>query len=144
MCVSDIGPLYVKKRNLLTSDKLEIATAIAPVFKLGDRTVPNNYRHISVIIKVFERVIRKQIVTFLISNGHLNLPQHGFRGGSSCFSALLNVFDNVMQLLSSGNNTVDMVYLDFEKKHLTRWIMVYSFIKFLVLQENWMPGSITF
>ena len=49
--------------------------AIVPVFKSGDRTVPTNYRPISitsVIIKVFERVIRKQMVTFLISKGHLN------------------------------------------------------------------------
>ena len=30
-------------------------------------------------------------------------------------SALLNVFDDVRQLLSTGNNTVDMVYLDFAK-----------------------------
>ena len=90
-------------------------------------------------------MIRKQIVTFLISNGHLNPTQHGYRGGRSCLSALLSVFDDVMQLLSRGNNTVDMVYLDFAK-HLTRWIIVYSFIKlkFLVLQENWVPGSITF
>ena len=30
-------------------------------------------------------------------------------------SALLSVFDDVMQLLISGNNTVEMVYLDFTK-----------------------------
>ena len=66
-------------------------------------------------IRVFERVIHKQIVVFLISKGHLNPTKHGFRGGRSCLSALLSVFDDVMQLLSSGNNTVDMVYLDFAK-----------------------------
>ena len=78
-----------------------------------------NYRHISPYIctvdylKVFERVIHKQIVTFLISKGHLNPTQDGFSGGCSCLSALLSVFDDVMQLLSSGNYTVDMVCLDF-------------------------------
>ena len=60
-------------------------------------------------------MIHRHIVTFLISKGHLNPTQHGFRGGRSCLSALLSVFDDVMQLLSSGNNTVDMVYLDFAK-----------------------------
>ena len=42
--------------------------AIVPVFKLGDRTAPSNYRHISltsVIIKVLEIIIRKQLVVFL-------------------------------------------------------------------------------
>ena len=28
---------------------------------------------------------------------------------------MLSVFDDVIQLLSSGNNTVDMVYLEFAK-----------------------------
>ena len=60
-------------------------------------------------------MIRKQIVTFLISKGHLNPTQHGFRGWRSCLSAMLSVFDDVMQLLSSVNNTVDMVYLNFAK-----------------------------
>ena len=92
--------------------------AIVPILISVDRTVPSNDRPISltsVIIKVFERVICKQIVTFLISKGHLNPTQHGFRGGHSCLSALLSVFDDVIQLLSSGNNTVNMLYLDFPK-----------------------------
>ena len=60
-------------------------------------------------------MIRKHIATFLISKWHLNPTLHGFRGGRSCLSALLSVFDDVMLLLSSGNNTVDMVYIDFAK-----------------------------
>ena len=86
-------------------------------FKSGDRTAPSNYPPISltsVIIKVLGRIIHKQIVAFLISKGYLNPTQHGFRGGRSCLSALLNVFDDIMHLMSGGN-TVDMVYLDFAK-----------------------------
>ena len=82
--------------------------AIVPVFKLGDRTVSSQYLLISltsVIIKVLERIVRKQIVAFLISKGYLNPTQHGFRGGHSC---LLNVFDDIMHLMSGGNS-VDMV-----------------------------------
>ena len=55
--------------------------AIVPVFKSGDRTAPSNYRPISltsVNIKVLERIIRKQIVAFLVSKGYLNPTQHGF------------------------------------------------------------------
>ena len=61
--------------------------AITPVFKSGTKTSPSNYRPISLtstIIKVFERIIRKQ--------GHLNNTQHGFRSGRSCLSALLGCF----------------------------------------------------
>ena len=121
-CASELAPsLLILFKQSIDSGVIDPSykkAAIVPVFKSGDRTVPSNYRPISltsVIIKVFERVICKQIVTFLISNGHLNPTQHGFRGGRSCLSALLSVFDDVMQLLSSGNNTVDMVYLDFAK-----------------------------
>ena len=41
--------------------------------------------------------------------------------------ALLSVFDDVMQLLCSGNNTVDMVYLDFAKAFDTI-VEVFSFL----------------
>ena len=67
--------------------------AITPVFKLSNRTSPSNYRPMSLtstIIKVFERIIRKQVVGFMIRQVHLNNTQHGFRSGRSCLSALLD------------------------------------------------------
>ena len=42
------------------------------------------------------------------------ITQHGFRSGRSCLSALLDVFDDLMHMLSS-DTTVDMIYLDFSK-----------------------------
>ena len=91
--------------------------AITPVFKSGIKTSPCNYRPISLtstIIKVFERIVSKQVVAFLTRRGHLNNTQHGFRSGRSCLSALLGVFDDLMHMLSS-DCTVDMIYLDFSK-----------------------------
>ena len=115
-CALELAPfLMILFKQSLDSGVIDPSfkkAAIVPVFRSGDRTVPSNYRPISltsVIIKLFERGIRKQIVTFLISNGHLNHTQHGFRVGRSCISALLSVFNDFIQLLSSGNNTVDMV-----------------------------------
>ena len=83
------------------------------VYKSGTKTSPSNYRPISLtstIIKVFERIIRKQIVAFMNKQGHQNNTQHGFRSGRSCLSALLDVFDDLMHMLSS-DTTVDMIYL---------------------------------
>ena len=68
----------------------------------------------STIIKVFERIIIKQVVVFMNRQGHLNKTQHAFRSGRSCLSALLDVFDYRMHMLSS-DTTVDMIYLDFLK-----------------------------
>ena len=66
------------------------------------------------LLSRFLRIVRKQVVAFLISKGYLNLTQHGFRAGRSCLSALLNVFDDIMSLMSGGNS-VAMVYLDLAK-----------------------------
>jgi len=120
-CASELAPAL----NIIFSRSLAQGfippcfkrAAIVPVFKSGDKTSPSNYRPISltsIIMKVFERIVRKQIMSFLIKQGHLNDSQHGFRSGRSCLSALLNVFDNLMHMLD-GKSTVDMVYLDFSK-----------------------------
>ena len=63
--------------------------AITPAFKSGTKTSPSNYRPISLtstFIKVFERIIRKQVVAFMNRQGHLNNTQHGFRSGRLCLS----------------------------------------------------------
>ena len=84
---------------------------------MGTNSSPSNYRPISLtstIIKVFERIIRKQVVAFLTSQDHLNNTHHGFRSGRSCVSALLDVFDDLMHMVNS-DTTVDMIYLDCSK-----------------------------
>ena len=63
---------------------------------------------------VIERIIRKQVCSFLDQNGCFNSTQHGFRSAHSCLSALLDVFDNIMHMLDNYPS-VDMVYLDFSK-----------------------------
>ena len=86
-----------------------------PILKSGGKSIPGNYRTISLtscISKVFERIIKKQVLAFLERKGLLNNTQHGFRSDRSCMSALLNVFDNLTNMIDS-NTTVDMIYLDF-------------------------------
>ena len=90
---------------------------IISTYKSGDKTVPSNYRPISltsVICKILEIIIRKQAFSFLYQKGCLNSTRHGFRPDRSCLSALLDVFNNIMHMLDS-NSSVDMVYLDFSK-----------------------------
>ena len=58
--------------------------AIIPVFKSGDKSLPSNYHSISltsVLSKVIEKIIRKQVLTFLSHRGYLNNTQHVFRSG---------------------------------------------------------------
>jgi hypothetical protein len=120
-CATELAPVLMT----IFTDSLKLGlipsplkrAAIVPVFKTGDKSIPKNYRPISltsVIAKVLERIIRKQVFSFLSVRGALNDTQHGFRSGRSCLSALLDVFDNIMHILDT-HNSVDMVYLDFSK-----------------------------
>ena len=68
------------------------------------------------MMKVLERLIRKQLVNFLSVHNLFNPNQHGFRHGRSCLSALLDVYDNMMTSLSNNpKSSVDMIYLDYVK-----------------------------
>ena len=90
---------------------------ISPIFKKGNRTDPANYRPVSItshIIKVFERVMRNQLVDFLESNDILPESQHGFRKTRSCLTQLLEHVDFVLKSLNDGNE-VDVIYLDYSK-----------------------------
>ena len=93
--------------------------AIVPIYKGGDRSLAKNYRPISLtstIMKVLERIIRKQLVDFLSDHNYFNPNQHGSRHGRSCLSALLDVYDNMMTSLSNNpKSSVDMIYLDYAK-----------------------------
>ena len=92
--------------------------AIVPIYKSGDKSLPSNYRPISftpILMKIFERVIRKQVTQFLTERGYLNSSQHGFREGRSCLSALLSVYDDLMLMFTELSCSVYIIYLDFSK-----------------------------
>ena len=113
-------PLYSLWRDCLdkgmTPSKLKEAHII-PVHKGGSQGTPSNYRPIALtshLIKVFEKVVRNNLVQFLEENNLLNKSQHGFRIGRSCLSQLLDYHDKIISLMEAGFN-VDSVYLDFSK-----------------------------
>ena len=69
---------------------------ITPVYKKGNKTEPANYRPVSLtshVIKVFERIMRKNLVDFLEKNHIFSPKQHGFRKGRSCLTQLLQHMD---------------------------------------------------
>ena len=99
-CAEEIAPvLKIILSHSLSSCLIPTSfkeAAIIPVFKSGDKSLPSNYRPISltsVLSKVIEKNIRKQDLTFVYHRGYLNNAQHGFRSGRSCLSALLDVYD---------------------------------------------------
>jgi len=90
---------------------------ITPLYKGGDRAKPGNYRPVALtshVGKCLEKVVRKHLVRFLEENNLMNPSQHGFRGGRSTVSQLIEHIESVIEGLEEGGN-VDVVYLDFSK-----------------------------
>jgi hypothetical protein len=73
-------------------DNFKVAI-ISPIFKSESKLECNNYRPISVlsvVAKVFEKLISNQLSTFLKTRGILTQQQAGFRKKNSTETSLLN------------------------------------------------------
>ena len=87
------------------------------IHKGKSQSLPNNYWPIALtshLIKVFEKVVRRRLVDFMNTHRLFNHSQHGFRGGQSCLSQLINHLDHITSLLE-GRSSVEVIYLDFAK-----------------------------
>ncbi|CAH1247588.1 Hypp7951 [Branchiostoma lanceolatum] len=90
---------------------------IAPIFKKGDRTMPSNYRPVSltsVCGKVLEHIVHSHMMKHLDTYGILSPAQHGFRKGLSCESQLVLTLQDLAKNLDH-NKQVDAAVLDFSK-----------------------------
>ena len=97
-------------------DILKLAL-VSPIHKGGSRADPAQYRPISLtshIIKVLERMLRKDLIRYLEFHEKMDKNQHGSRGKRSCLSQLLEHHLEILDMLEKGEN-VDLVYLDFAK-----------------------------
>ena len=90
---------------------------VTPIFKKGNKSLPANYRPISltsVVCKLMETIIRDKIVKFLEENKIMKDSQHGFRNKRSCLTNLLDFFYEVFNSYDE-TKAVDVIYLDFQK-----------------------------
>ena len=97
-------------------DFLKVAR-ITPVFKSGDPTQFGNYRPISVlsvISKIFERVIQGRLLGFLKKQGHILSSQYGFRRGHSTYMAILDMVENIHKAWEKGEHCLG-IFIDFKK-----------------------------
>ncbi len=90
---------------------------ITPIYKGGDIIDPQNYRPISiisVIVKVFEKLIYNQISMYLENNNILSPFQSGFRPKYSTTSALLKLTNDIYSALDSGD-LIGAIFIDLKK-----------------------------
>ena len=90
---------------------------VTPVEKGGERFDPTNYRpisNLSSISQVFEKLVCKQLLSFVEKHKILNECQFGFRKGHSTEHAIAEITDNLKS--SIDNNLITCgVFLDFSK-----------------------------
>eukprot|EP00794_Sanderia_malayensis_P011225 gene11225-12404_t len=90
---------------------------VSPIFKKGSRSIPGNYRPVSltsVVCKINESIIRDHVLQHLLKNNLLACCQHGFVEGKSCITQLLECLDIWASILDKGG-CLDIVYMDFAK-----------------------------
>lgn len=113
-------PLEIIFRKSIESGQLPTQwkeAQVTPIFKKGDRSVPGNYRPVSltsVICKVMESIIREALMGHMKSNELFCDEQHGFVPGRSCMTQLLVCLDEWTEALDKGD-PLDTIYLDFRK-----------------------------
>ena len=90
---------------------------IVPVLKKGDKMQADNYRPISLlscVSKILEKVVQKQLVFYLRTNGILSKEQSGFRLKHSTNTALIKVTDEWLRALDKGEYTGN-IFVDLQK-----------------------------
>jgi hypothetical protein len=96
---------------------------VIPVHKKDDKSEVNNYRPISllsVVGKIFERIVFKHVYNFLRDNYVISSAQSGFRPGMSTVTQLLEVYDSFCQALDNSQE-VRAVFLDISKAFDKIW-----------------------
>ena len=90
---------------------------VHPIFKSGDPTQVSNYRPISIVpimAKIVERVVQRQLFTYMTNNHLLSSSQHGFRPHHSTEAALLTVTNKIFSNMDRGHLSL-LCLLDLSK-----------------------------
>jgi hypothetical protein len=90
---------------------------VSPVYKIGQKSLAENYRPISltsVYFKNMEHILASKIMKHGEENNILYPLQHRFRKGHSCETQLIEFVDDISKNSQEGQQT-DILILDFAK-----------------------------
>lgn len=95
---------------------LKEATVI-PIYKQGSKNDINNYRPISLLStfsKILEKVLKKQLMTYLEENNLISKSQYGFRQNLSTADAIDDILNTITKSLDKGNKSL-AIFIDLQK-----------------------------
>ena len=121
-CTEISTPLMIILRKSIDEGEIPAIYKMAhvsPIHKGGKKSKlkPENYRPVSLtshIMKIYERVITKNIIKHLATNRLFNKDQHGFVPGKSTQTQLLIYYEDIYESLLEGVR-IDTVFLDFAR-----------------------------
>ena len=96
---------------------------VVPIYKKGERTIPANYRPVSLLSnvgKVFERVLFKHIYNHLYINNLLYKYQTGILPSHSTTLQLIDIYHHICQSFDEKQYSC-MVYCDISKAFDRVW-----------------------
>ena len=113
-------PIAIILNKTISSDaipRIWKCSNVSAIFKKGSRSDVSNYRPVSMkslLCKLGEKVIKNELLDFLINNNMIKASQHGFMPGRSTTTNLIEYLDKITTALDEGL-TVCSVYTDFSK-----------------------------
>ena len=90
---------------------------VIPIYKKGPQEDLSNYRPISLLntfSKIFEKLMKKNLLNYLDSKSVINNEQFGFRHGLNTFNALSTFTDKIYSALDAKQSLLS-IYIDFSK-----------------------------
>ena len=120
-----IGKEVSEPISLITNLSLEMGifpelmknALVVPLYKAKSKEIVGNYRPISLLLtisKLIEKIVYKQVYSYLTKTGQLHNSQYGFRSAHSCDHAIGELLGNIVKNMQLGNETVTLM-LDLSK-----------------------------
>ncbi|MBM6549333.1 reverse transcriptase domain-containing protein, partial [Streptococcus dysgalactiae] len=117
----DMGTLLLNLFNLSMNYSIFPSqwklSVIMPLHKKGPLHDPSCYRpinHTPIVSRLMERIVKGQIVTFLLSRNLINDGQHGFLKTRSCVTCQLD-FLNLITTVADSGKAFNTIFLDMIK-----------------------------
>ena len=98
-------------------------TIVTPLFKIGGKSLPSNYRPVSLLSscgKIFERIIFKHMYNLLVANDLLYKYQSGFLPKHSTTYQLVDIYHHICQAIDHGQLSC-IVFCDISKAFDRVW-----------------------
>jgi hypothetical protein len=96
---------------------------VVPIYKKAEDYFTSNYRPISllsILAKVFERVVFKYLFNYFRENFMISVWQSGFLPGTSTVTQLVEIYDQFCKAVSAGKD-IRVVFLDISKAFDRVW-----------------------